>query len=150
MKGKQHLLDLPGWTEEWMSVAYYIVLERKIAGFDDAVSGNAIGRAGELLEALAKEASVKPLMEFFSASLDELAGFAADHGINLKEKGVRLPAEQWFPAEQGLKTVSALTDAVKSRAPERANAILADLLDFKRVLEAARANGVGWHLAVDY
>ena len=133
-----------------MSVAFYIVLEREIAGFAHGVNGNAIAHAGDVLETLAKEASVKPLMEFFSASADELAGVAEDHGIDLKEKGVRLPAEQWFPAEEGLKTVSALTDAVESKGLDRADAILADLLDFKRVLEAARANGVGWHLAVDY
>lgn len=133
-----------------MSVAYYIVLEREVAGFDNGINGKAIAHAGDVLEILAKEASVRPLMEFFSASADELAGVAEDHGIDLKGKGVRLPAEQWFPAEEGLKTVSALTDAVESKGLDRADAILKDLLDLKRVLEAARANGVGWHLAIDY
>jgi hypothetical protein len=133
-----------------MSVAWYIVLERKIAGFDHEVNGKAIGRAGKVLEALAKEESVKPLMDFFSAPPQELAGFAEDHGMDLKEKAIKLPAEKWFPAEEGLKTVSVLARAVENRKIDQADDILDDLVGFRKVLEAARTNGVGWHLAVDF
>ena len=39
-----------------MSVALYIVLERQILGFDHQVNGNALGRAGNLLDVLAERA----------------------------------------------------------------------------------------------
>jgi hypothetical protein len=38
-----------------MSVALYIVLERQILGFDHQVNGNALGRAGKLLDVQQKE-----------------------------------------------------------------------------------------------
>jgi hypothetical protein len=60
-----------------MSVALYIVLERQILGFDHQVNGNALGRAGKLLDVLAERAGTKPLLQFFSASPQEMSEFAA-------------------------------------------------------------------------
>jgi hypothetical protein len=63
-----------------MSVALYIVLEKHAPGFDHHVNGNALGRAGELLEVLADKVGAKPLMAFFSASPEEMSEFVASHG----------------------------------------------------------------------
>jgi hypothetical protein len=133
-----------------MSVAWYIVLERKISGFDHDVDGKALSGAGKVLDALAGDAGVQPLMDFFSASPEELAGFSEDQGIDLKEKAIKLPPEKWFSADEGLKTVRALIQAVDNGKTEHADKILDDLKEFKKVLEVARNNGVGWHLAVDF
>jgi hypothetical protein len=96
-------------TGETMSVAWYIVLERKIPGFDHGVNGQS--RAGKALDALAQEAGVQPLMDFFCASAEELTGFAEDRGIELKEKAIKLAPEKWFPANEGLRTARALIQA---------------------------------------
>ena len=131
-------------------MAYYIVLQRNLPGFDHRVNGKALARASELLEGLAREASVESLMDFFGAPRQELAEFAEDHGIDFNQEAIEVPAKRWFSPDDGLRTVSALTDAVKNRKPEHAEEILRDLQDFRRVLEAARTNGIGWYLAVDY
>ena len=88
-----------------MSVAWYIVLQREILGFDPRVNGKILARTGNVLEALAKHAGVVPLMEFFSAAPDERVEFAEDHGLNVEDIPVELPTEKWFSPEEGLKTV---------------------------------------------
>jgi len=130
-----------------VSVAWYIVLERKIPGFEIFIDGKALGHASELLDSLARDAGVLPLSEFFSASAEELAGFAADHGVDLKELGT-VPAEKWFLPEEGLTTLGALMKAAESR--KIADHIVKDLQDFQAVLQTAQTNGVRWHLAVDF
>ena len=128
-----------------MSVTYYIVLEREIPGFDHAVNGKALAKSSKQLDSIAKEKSPPTLMSFFSISGDELTGFAEEHGVSLKQSP---PSEKWFSADDGLKTINGLIDATgRDKLDAR---IIADLQDFKTVLETAKRNGVGWHLAVDF
>jgi hypothetical protein len=131
-----------------MSVAWYIVLERKISGFDHSVNGKALGHASEVLKALAEKAGVQSLMDFFSASAEDLAGFSEDQSVDLNK--TKLPPTKWFSAEEGLKTVCALIQEVQNGEIEQADKIVDDLTEFKNVLEVARNNGVGWHLAIDF
>ena len=133
-----------------MSLAWYITRERSIPGLDHFVNGKALAHAQELLDRLAQTLGVHPLMYFFSASPEELAGVAEDHGLDFQEDGVSLPAENWFSAEDGLNTVCALMKAVAEIKDERADRILRDLDEFDKVLKVARDNGVNWHLAIDY
>jgi len=128
-----------------LSLAYFIVLEREIPGFENAVNGKALAKSSKQLDSIAKENNLPTLRSFFSISADELTGLADEHGVSLKQ---RLPSEKWFSADVGLKTVNGLIDAA---AREKLDArIIADLQEFKEVLETARRNGVGWHLAVDF
>ena len=126
-----------------MGAALYIVLERQIPGIDTMIDGKMLSSAEKQLAEAAKRLGVCPLMEFFSISPDEAAGFLEGEGIKPE-----IPAEQWFPAEEGLKTVEALLSDVdtvpESRAAED------DLLGFQRVLREARKHGVRWHLAMDF
>jgi hypothetical protein len=130
-----------------MSVAWYVVLERKIPGFEIFINGKALGHASELLDSLARDEGVLPLSAFFSASTEELTGFASDHGVDLQELGTA-PPEKWFLPEDGLRTLDALMKAAESRKIEEH--IVKDLRDFQAVLQTAQANGVRWHLAVDF
>jgi hypothetical protein len=130
-----------------VSVAWYIALERKIPGFETFVNGKALAHASELLDSLAIDAGVLPLSGFISASTEELTGFAAAHGMDLKELGTA-PAEKWFLPKDGLTTLGALMKAAESG--EIGDHIVKDLRDFQAVLQSAQANGVRWHLAVDF
>jgi hypothetical protein len=131
-----------------MSVAWYIVLEKKIAGVDARVSGKALGRAGKVLEMLAKELGEVPLMQFYSAAPEELTGFAEEHGM--ERTRIKSRQKRWFDAEDGLRSVRGLIRAGERKGVVRTDPIVDDLKAFERVLEAARVNGVRWHLAVDY
>ena len=61
-----------------MSVACYVVLERKIPGFEIFINGKALGHASELLDSLAKDEGVLPLSDFFSVMF-------ADRAVRSKE-----------------------------------------------------------------
>ena len=128
-----------------MSAAYYIVLERAIPGLNHFVTGKALSKNAETLDSIAKQAGVPPLMDFFSAAPEELAGFAEDHGVGVNES---CPGEKWFSAQDGLRTVKMLIDEGERKQID-ARAI-SELREFQNVLEAAKQHGVGWHLAVDF
>jgi hypothetical protein len=127
-----------------LSVAWYIVLEREIRGFDHIVNGKAVAKAGDQLDSLAMEKGLPTLMNFFSASPEELIGFAGDHGVSLKQP----PRQKWFSADDGLKTINGLIDGAEKRKLDAR--VIDDLREFKTVLEIAKQNGVAWHLAVDF
>lgn len=120
-----------------MGAALYIVLEKQIPGLDTMVDGKTLSREEEPLAELATRLGVRPLMEFFSMNAEDAAEFLGEEAT----------AEQWFPAEEGLKTVRALLGQVE-KAPEL-KAAREDLVGFERVLGAAQKNGVRWHLAID-
>jgi hypothetical protein len=136
--------------EEPLSLAWYIVLQRQIPGFDHRVNGKFLARAGKVVETLAKKSGVVPLMAFFSAAPDELTGVVEDQSMNVEDTPVKLPPGEWFSAEEGLKTVSALKQAVTKQDIEGASQILHDLTEFENVLKIAKANQIGWHLAIDF
>src|SRR5712692_5966409 len=96
-----------------MSSAYYVVLERKIPGFDEQVNGKALASAGELLDALAQKAGVQSLMEFFSVVPEEVAGLFEGEGLDL----VKLPSEKWSPCRGGSQD-SARTPAGSGKRTE--------------------------------
>jgi hypothetical protein len=111
---------------------------------DPFVNGKAVAKAGEMLDTLAKKKGVPTLMSFFNASPEGLAGFAEDHGVKLEQQ----PPEKWFSAEDGLGTVNSIIKGGEKRQLDTRT--IADLREFQKVLEVAKQNGVGWHLAVDF
>jgi hypothetical protein len=102
-----------------------------------------LSRAEKHLAEIAKRLGVRPLMEFFSISPDEAAGFLEGEGVD-----VEILAEQWFSAEEGLRTIQALLSKVDS-SPE-SKAAKDDLLSCERVLQEAHKHEIRWHLALDF
>jgi hypothetical protein len=129
--------------------AYYIVLQEIIPEVVDVgLEGRALSKYNDKLEALAEEAGVKPLLSFFSLSREDVLGLL--EGDDVAQRGIQIPDKQWFSAEEGLKTITALLQSLREMSPDEGPAIASDLLGFRIVLEAARAHNIGWHLAIDY
>lgn len=126
----------------------YIVLEKEIPEVDAYVNGSFLSKYNDVLTSLAKRAGVETLMSFFSASKDELAAFAGDHGV-LSGKA-KIPDEQWFAADDGLRTVNALLRNLETARLPQSDRIASELREFATLLELAKDHGVRWHLAVDY
>jgi len=126
-----------------MGSALYIVLEKEIPGLDTMIDGKKLSKAEEPLTAVAKRLDVRPLMEFFSISADE-----AEELLGGDMAGMKIPAAEWFSAEEGLKTVDALLAEVERSA--ELSAAKEDLLGCQRVLREAQKQGVKWHLAIDF
>lgn len=127
-----------------MSAAWYIVLERAIEGFDHGVNGKSLARKS--LDQLAAKTGVKPLMHFFSASAEDVGDFLDEANIDPAATMV----EQWYSADEGLKTIQELIAALDAERMGRQADVIADLKEFEAVLERAQRDGVRWHLAVDY
>jgi len=93
--------------------AYYIVLQEKIPGIDAiGLEGHALSRYGDQLETLATQAGVLSLMSFFSANEDDMVGALGD---DTAEKLGPIPDEQWFSAEEGVRTIEALRAELAAR-----------------------------------
>jgi hypothetical protein len=133
-----------------MGSALFIVLEHEIPGFDTFVNGKSLSKASEELDAAAAQLGVQPLMGFFSKDPEELAEFLNDEGSALDE--LPIPEETWYTAADGLKTVDALLDHYQTAASPtpQTQKIVSDLLEFQNVLRRAEAEGVRWHLDIDF
>jgi hypothetical protein len=125
-----------------MGAALYVVLEKELPGVDTLLDGKMLSKAEKDLEEAATRLGVRPLMEFFSVSADEVSDLLGDDAA-----GLDIPAQQWFAAEEGLRTVDALLGEADSSAKLRV--AKDDLLDFQRVLREAQKLGARWHLAID-
>ncbi|HKW64195.1 MAG TPA: hypothetical protein VJN89_16705 [Candidatus Acidoferrum sp.] len=123
----------------------YIVLDKKIPGADTGVDGNSLSKHNKELEKMAKGLGVKPLMGFFSTSKEEVESLVGEDAASLDNI-----EEKWFAAEEGLLTVNALLGSLKASNLGDVARVEADLREFVSVLELAKANGIRWHLAVDY
>jgi dihydroorotase-like cyclic amidohydrolase len=127
----------------------YIVLEKKIPSADVYVNGSFLSKHNDELGRMAKRLGVQPLMDFFSISKEELLSLAEDYGASLN-KPKAAHQEKWFTAEEGLRTINALLQGLASSKLGQSDRIEAELREFVKVLELAKANGVRWHLGVDY
>jgi hypothetical protein len=132
-----------------MGAALYIVPERQIENFDIFVNGKALSHY-EGMDDLAERAGVRPLMDFFSQNPEDLAEILEDDDLEEPESG--LPAEQWFSADDGLATVRGLLSHLISAPSDRADdvALINDLREYESILTRLAAEGIRWHLAVDY
>lgn len=122
-----------------MGAAYYIVLESEMVWVDSSMDGKTLARHSDLLESIAKELGVRPLLDFLSMDAEALRGVLGDDA-----EGIEVPALQQFSAEEGLATIKALRSHPKSEIACH------DLEDCERILTAAAEHGVRWHFQIDF
>ena len=127
----------------------YIALEREIPNTDVYVNGSLLSKKSKELEQMARRLAVTPLMGFFSISRDELGSFLSEQDLE-SAAGDSKYDEKWFTAEEGLRTVHALLENTAEFSLGDRDRIAAELQEFAKVLELAKAHGIRWHLAVDY
>ena len=118
---------------------FIIIAERPVEGMNIFPIGGALTRCRPVggkvrpgqsplahLEALAREAGVRPLLEFFSED----------------------PESSWFTAEEGVATIRELLDYLSTHTEAAADVrqVLGDLRQFERVLKRLNDVGALWHL----
>ena len=134
-----------------MGAALFIVLNREISGFDPFVNGKSLSKESETLDRIATKLGVKPLMEFFSTSPDEMAAFLEGEDVG-EIAEMKFREESWFDPEDGLATVRSLLSYLRERPDAIGNyeEVISDLREFEQVLLKARDHGVKWHVSVDF
>jgi hypothetical protein len=135
-----------------MAASMYIVVEGEDPGYDIFVNGRVLARYENAVENLALELGVKPLLEFFSADENSMSLLIEEGGGN-PELITRLPPPQWYSAEDGLSTLSALIAALDqdphqlgTEGPE----VLSEMREYETVLRKTAERGLRWHLAVSW
>jgi len=130
----------------------YIVVEGDDPGFDIFVNGRSLARHEDALERLALRLGVKPLIEFFSADENSMS-LLIEEGAGDRDLIRRLPPPQWYPADDGLKTVRALVAALQDEPQQlgtEGEQVVSELLEYVVVLEKTQARDLRWHLAVSW
>jgi hypothetical protein len=131
-----------------MGAALFIVLEREVSGVDaGSVGGKSLSRNLDWLDDASKKLNVLSLGEMISVNPEDAAAFLEGEGQNAS--GLSLPAEQWFDAAEGLRTVKALLQHTKSLKPGE-KLLLQDLTACQQVLDRARQECVRFHFTVDF
>jgi hypothetical protein len=131
-----------------MAQAIVVSVEKEIpalASYLKAGSGKALAREAEKLDFAARRKNVPALTSFLSESQAALIAQLQADGFDPSK--MRLPAEQWYAASDGLKTVRGLIDDVNAHLNDfkQPNPILRDLKAAEVLLTAAEAAGVKFH-----
>src|SRR3984885_10642476 len=119
-----------------MAASMYIVIEGDDPGFDTFVNGRSLARHEDALERLAERLGVRPLLEFFSADENSMA-LLIEEGAGNPDLLNRLPPPQWYPPEEGLRTVRALIEALAAnpeQIPADGEEVLGELREYEAVL----------------
>jgi hypothetical protein len=136
-----------------MSAAFFIVLDKENPGFNTMVNGKFLAQDSKGLEKIAKALGIRELEDYVSYSPDEARAMMEDLGSDPEEiERTELPEQQWFDAQEGLDLVAKLTGHIRAnpKALKNAKGVLADLQEYKGVLEKAKKIGARWNLQVDF
>jgi hypothetical protein len=133
-----------------MSVAFFIVTDRKVDGLDTFVNGKDIARVSD--KELAKAciaAGVKSIYDYVSQDPDELRDFLESEGL---EESGDLPPEEWFNAEDGLNWTIKLAEYLRTNPTVIKNSsnVLSDLAEYEVVFKGLQAHGIRWHFEVEF
>jgi hypothetical protein len=131
-----------------MPQAIIITLQKELpegAAYAKAASGKSLARESDRLDTAARRCSVAALTSLLSENPAALAAQMREEGFDPAK--MRLPAEQWFPATDGLKSVRALAAHVTANLNDFKfpNPILRDLKSAEALLAAAEVGGVQFH-----
>ena len=131
-----------------MALAFVVTLERELPTQPEGVkgaNGKAIAREIDKLDYAARCKNVEPTTALLSESQARLIEQLKADGFDPAK--MRLPAEQWYPAANGLRTVRALIEYVSEKLNDfkQPNPILRDLRGAEATLAAADTAGVRFH-----
>ncbi len=130
----------------------YIVVEGEDPGYNIYVNGRLLARHEDALEQLALRLGVKPLLEFFSADVNSMSVLIEESGGDADALPKLLPP-QWYAADDGLRTVTTLINALEDDPQQlgsEGGQILLELREYESVLLKTAQRGLRWHLAVSW
>jgi hypothetical protein len=132
-----------------MAMALVVTLEKELpeaeAAYRKADSGKALFRELEKIDFAARCKNVQQPSSLLSESVAKLAEQMRADGFDPAK--MRLPAEQWFAASEGLKVVRALMEYVSANLNnfKQPNPILKGLRAVEALLVAADSAGARFH-----
>lgn len=134
-----------------MGTSLYPILERKIEGFDPSleVSGKALSRHAEMIDAACKELGIKSVWDFYDETPEEVKGHLAEDMEPELERTLQEHQLKWSDASEGVAWVEALRGYLAKQADVSAKAVIEDLNALERVLIRAVRENLRFRLALD-
>lgn len=126
-----------------MGVAYFLVFEKEVPGFETCFEGKAVARAIKTISAITEKLGLK--------AIDELTDFSRwDRVLDVPEEH-RQTETPWFEPQEGVEWVSAIRQHIESnrsllKEPDR---VMEDLDGYTQVLRKAAKIGARWHFEMD-
>ena len=134
-----------------MALAIIVTLEKDLpdatAAYVKTKTGKALARESDRIDSAARRRSVPPITSLLSESTEKLAAQMTADGFDVSK--MRLPAERWYDAGEGLKSVRTLIEHVTANLNDfkQPNPILRDLKAVEAYLAAADQAGVRFHFS---
>ena|SRR5437868_702446 len=133
-----------------MALAIVVTLEKELpegAAYAKAGTGKALARETDRLDSAARRKGASAFTALLSESQAKLAEQMRAEGFDPSK--MRLAAERWFAASEGLKTVRGVAEYVGANLNDfkQPNPILRDLKAAEGLLVAAEKEGVRFHFS---
>ena len=130
-----------------MPSSYYPTLEHPIENYTPQVTGQSIARSIEQLDEICLRIAQKPLSSFYSESNREAYEMLDQEPPEDLEEGDPV---QWSDPADGLRTVSALSDYIRSHPQELPDpeSLQQDLRSFRTVFSNALAHATRFRLRI--
>jgi hypothetical protein len=131
-----------------MALAFIVTLEKMLPAseiYTKTATGKALARESDKLDFAARRKNVTAITSMLSENQDALVAQMIEEGFDPTK--MRFPAEAWFPASDGLKTVRGLAEHVGANLNDfkQPNPILRDLKAAEAILTSADQNAVRFH-----
>jgi len=132
-----------------MGVAFCVVFKKAVQPYGTLGGDNiALVSGYEKLDALAEKKGLPTLGGFLSADPKDFADMAEDMDIDVED--MKLPAEEWFSADEGLAAVQALIACLRDepKALKKGKEMLSELQEVETELAAAKRAKVKFHFSL--
>ena len=136
-----------------MSAAFFIVLDKKVPGFDAFVNGKFLSQDSSRIDKIAKAFGIPKLDDYVSYAPDEARAMMEDLGMDPEEiENVPVAEQKWFDPQEGLDWVAKVAAHIQANpsAVKNAKDVLADLKEYQVVFKKAKSIGARWNLQVDF
>jgi hypothetical protein len=134
-----------------MGVSVWVRPKRDLPDVDPLqTDGKLLARAMDALDGAARKLGVQPLSDFYSVSKKQALAEYGDDDLSDEEWEALADDHVWWDSARGLCSVEAFLGWVAENPSKvhRADDVIADLEDCRRVLKVAVREGVEFNLAV--
>ena len=125
-----------------MSVAYFIVLDKEIEGYDPFINGNFLAKYSDLVTKECKKNNIKTIDNFVSQDMNEIIDITGEDFFN--------NPTVYFNPDDGLTWIDNIKQKIlPTLDPKIQKEYGADLAELESVLQKAKVNNKKWHFEID-
>lgn len=136
-----------------MSAAFFIILDRDDPGFETMVNGKFLAQDAKRLQKVAQVLGIRSLEEYVSYSRADTQAMMEELGATPTDIESAETSEQaWYNPQEGLDWIEKVIAhlGAEPSSVKNAEGVMADLQEYRCVLEQAQKIGARWALQLDF